>query len=120
MPEGDAMDENAPDPEHRLAAAPCRAEAGFSPGELAVAARHFADLVGVALAAAEEPALTRLAGLCGDAGATGGSARIWGTQRRLALRDAGLVNGFAAHWHDFDDDETELAMAHVTVTAMTA
>lgn len=87
---------------------------------MARAARHFADLVGVTLAAAEERSVGALAALCQDTNSAVGSARIWGTKRRLSLRDAGLVNGYAAHWHDFDDDETDITMAHLTVTAMTA
>ncbi len=98
----------------------CGGAPAFSEAEMARAARHVADLVGVTLAAADEPSLAALASLCQDASGPGGSSRIWGTGRRLSLRDAALVNGYAAHWHDFDDDETELAMAHVTVSAMTA
>lgn len=98
----------------------CGAAPPFSGEEMARAARHFADLVGVALAAANEPSVSALAGLCSGQAEGTQAARIWGTQRSVRLREAALVNGFAAHWHDFDDDETELAMAHVTVSAMTA
>lgn len=106
--------------ERLLAEMICGAAPGPSDAELARAARHFADLAGVALAAAGEPGLKALAGLCAEAAAGQPSARLWGTHRRFRPREAGLLNGFAAHWHDFDDDETELAMAHVTVSAMTA
>lgn len=108
------------DQERVLAGMVCGAAAAFSEADVARAARHFADLVGVALAAADEPSVGAVAALCPDDAGSVRSARIWGTHRRVPLRDAGLMNGFAAHWHDFDDDETELAMAHVTVSAMTA
>lgn len=106
--------------EDRFAAAILTATPSHVPGLTAVAARHFADLVGVSLAALDEPAVRALGGLRADADGAVPAARVWGTRRRLRPRDAGLVNAFAGHWHDFDDDETELAMAHVTVTAMTA
>lgn len=106
--------------EDRFAAAILTATPSHVPGLSAVAARHFADLVGVSLAALDEPAVRALGGLRTDADGAVPAARVWGTRRRLRPRDAGLVNAFAGHWHDFDDDETELAMAHVTVTAMTA
>lgn len=106
--------------EHRLAAMICGDAPQASRGELERAARHFTDLVGVALAAAGEHPVMALADLLPDAGSNTRSASIWGTVRRLTARDAGLINGFTGHFHDFDDDETELAMAHVTVSAMTA
>ncbi|PVE20764.1 hypothetical protein DC522_30380 [Microvirga sp. KLBC 81] len=85
-----------------------------------IAAEHLVDLVGVALAAVDEPAFHSLLRVYPPSAAGDGSARAWGTGINLARRDAALVNGFAGHFHDFDDDETELAMAHVTVTALTA
>ncbi len=106
--------------ERLLAELVCGKAPAFSDTEMARAARHFADLVGVMLAAAGERSVGTLAALCPDSAGAGASARIWGTKRRVSLRDAGLVNGYAAHWHDFDDDETDITMAHLTVTAMTA
>ncbi|MFB9948259.1 MmgE/PrpD family protein [Rhizobium puerariae] len=114
------MEQHFMEQERLFAGMACRAVPAASEAEMARAARHFADLVAVALAAATEPSVSALAALCPDAAGSVGSARIWGAHRRVPLRDAGLVNGFAGHWHDFDDDETELAMAHVTVSAMTA
>jgi 2-methylcitrate dehydratase PrpD len=114
------MEQHFMDQERLFAEMVCGAAPAFSDEEMARAARHFADLVGVALAATAEPSVGALANLCSGTAGTIRLARIWGTQRLVPLRDAGLVNGFAAHWHDFDDDETELAMAHVTVSAMTA
>lgn len=85
-----------------------------------IAAEHLVDLLGVALAAVDEPAFQSLLRVYPPAAAGEGSARVWGTGISLARHDAALANGFAGHFHDFDDDETELAMAHVTVTALTA
>lgn len=106
--------------ELRLADMICGAGPEASSLEVDKASRHFADLVGVTLAALGEPQVSALARLVSEAGPARTGARAWGTSRRLSLRDAGLLNGFAAHFHDFDDDETEIAMAHVTVSAMTA
>lgn len=108
------------DHERLLAEMVCGAAPDFTDSEMERAARHFADLVGVTLAAVAEPSVGALAALCQDASSAVRSARIWGTERRVPLRDAGLINGYAAHWHDFDDDETDITMAHLTVTAMTA
>lgn len=114
------MEQHFTDHERLLAEMVCGAALEFSEAEMARAARHFADLVGVMLAAAEERSVGTLAALCQDASGAVRSARIWGTERRVSSRDAGLVNGYAAHWHDYDDDETDVTMAHLTVTAMTA
>ena len=114
------MEQHFVDHERLLAEMVCGAAPDFSEAEMARAARHFADLVGVALAAVEERSVGALAALCQDASGAVRSARIWGTERRVSLRDAGLVNGYAAHWHDYDDDETDVTIAHLTVSAMTA
>lgn len=106
--------------ELRLAELLCGKAPPFSDEEIQAAGRHFADLVGVSLAALDQQSVNALQALYPDWSGAGASARIWGTGRRMALRDAGMINGYAAHWHDFDDDETDLTMAHLTVTAMTA
>lgn len=106
--------------EIRLAEMICGEGQPASREELARAARHFADLVGVTLAAAGEPQLAALSERLPEQERSPHTARLWGTERCFSPRDAGLLNGFAGHFHDFDDDETELAMAHVTVSAMTA
>lgn len=96
-------------------------DAPAMPAEVeAVAGEHLADLVGVALAAVGEPAFHALLSAFQSAPGLIGWSRVWGAGVRCSRRDAGLINAFAGHFHDFDDDETELAMAHVTVTAMTA
>jgi 2-methylcitrate dehydratase PrpD len=61
-----------------------------------------------------------LAELSAAAGGSGGTARIWGHRRHASLRDAVLANTFSAHALDYDDDETETAMAHMSVTLVTA
>ncbi|MDH2398389.1 MmgE/PrpD family protein [Bradyrhizobium sp. SSUT18] len=89
--------------------------------ETCQASRHVADLVGVALAGTKLPAFDRLVSLSADLPEQGRlSARIWGSNRRVSLREAGLINAFAGHIHDFDDDEVEYSLAHLTVTAATA
>ena len=98
----------------------CGEAPAFIDAEVARAARHLADLVGVMLAAAGEPSVKAVAALFQSAGGETNSARIVGTARRLSVRDAGLVNAYASHWHDFDNDETDITMAHLTATTMTA
>jgi 2-methylcitrate dehydratase PrpD len=106
--------------EIRLAEMICGEGQPVSRAVLETASRHFADLVGVTLAAQGEPQLAALSALLPEQERSPRTARLWGTERCFSPRDAALLNGFAAHFHDFDDDETELAMAHVTVSAMTA
>ncbi|MGB3338247.1 MAG: MmgE/PrpD family protein [Devosia sp.] len=77
------------------------------------------DLLAVALGGSLTGPATSLAGLS-STGNAAGSARLWGHGRRVSVRDAILANTFAAHALDFDDDETETAMAHMSVTLMTA
>lgn len=99
----------------QIALAPAEA---LLPAERAAAARALADLVGVALAGSATAPARALAHLAAPASRDGGL--VWGGGRRTTLRDAVLCNAFAAHALDFDDDETETAMAHLSVTAMTA
>lgn len=109
------------DLEERLAALIVHDAPAVSSAELKQAARHGADLVGVALAGVGLPESRRLRLLTAQAPARlAGAARIWGTRHWAPLREAGLLNAFAGHVHDFDDDEIEYSMAHVTVTAATA
>ncbi|MFB0875911.1 MULTISPECIES: MmgE/PrpD family protein [unclassified Sphingobium] len=107
--------------EERLASFVVRDAPAVSPEELQQAARHVADLIGVALAGAGLPDTRRLRVLTAEAPARmAGAARVWGTRHWAPLREAGLLNAYAGHVHDFDDDEIEYSMAHVTVTAATA
>lgn len=107
--------------EFRFAELIIRDAPALSDAETRQAARHITDLVGVALAGTKVPAFDRLVALGADRPEQGRpSARIWGSNRRVSLREAGLINGFAGHFHDYDDDEVEYSLAHITVTAATA
>lgn len=89
------------------------------PTALAAAVHALADLIGVALAGAATPAARAFADLV-TPDRRPGSALIWASATRASPQEAVLANAFAAHALDFDDDETEIAMAHLSVTAMTA
>src|SRR5207248_10088477 len=65
------------------------------------------DTVGVTLAGAGEPCAQIAAGVLG-LGQAGGECLIFGSDRRVALLDAALVNGTAAHALDFDDVSNSL------------
>lgn len=78
------------------------------------------DLLSVALAGSVTPSAGMLSGAIPDASAAIGQARLWGQGRVVAPRDAVLCNTFSAHVLDFDDDETEVAMAHLSVTLVSA
>lgn len=64
--------------------------------------RGFADCVGALLAGSGEEATRVVASLVPDAAGVG-CAPIVPSGRAVAARDAALVNGVAAHVHDFDD-----------------
>ena len=57
------------------------------------------DTVGVTLAGADDPS----AALVADVLSSGGPSLLVGTSKRVGPLDAALVNGTAAHAHDFDD-----------------
>lgn len=111
-----------PSPEAVLAAlrdmAMTAAESGQRPSAGLV--RVVPDLIGVALAGSVTASARALAALSPALAAPAEGARLWGLGRRVATRDAVLGNAFAAHVLDFDDDETELAMAHLSVTLVSA
>lgn len=77
------------------------------------ARRHIVDCAGVALAGASARSVAALHAtmpmMQGE-----GSARLLGTGRRLSPRDAATVNGTAAHFHDYDDDDPALSVGHPT------
>lgn len=79
----------------------------------AAARRHIVDCAGVALAGAGVRAVAALQAtmptMQGD-----GSARLLGSDRRLSPADAAAVNGMAAHFHDYDDDDPALSVGHPT------
>ncbi len=94
------------------------AESGQRPSAGLV--RIVPDLIGVALAGSLTASARTMAALAPALAAPAEGARLWGLGRRVATRDAVLGNAFAAHVLDFDDDETELAMAHLSVTLVSA
>lgn len=62
---------------------------------------HILDTVGAALAGTRSAEFAMLEAATGGPRAVG--ARVWGTPRRTAPRDAALVNGVAAHAFELDD-----------------
>lgn len=94
------------------------AASGEKPGDGLV--RVVPDLIAVSLAGSVTASARALVTLVPEPAVATQGARLWGRGRRAAARDAVLVNAFAAHALDFDDDETELAMAHLSVTLVSA
>lgn len=115
-------DSLGPSPEAVLAAlrdtAMAAAAAADAPSDGLV--RVLPDLIGVALAGSATASAHAVRTLAPDLADPKQGARLWGQGRRVATRDAVLGNAFAAHVLDFDDDETELAMAHLSVTLVSA
>ncbi|XBS68456.1 MmgE/PrpD family protein [Acerihabitans sp. KWT182] len=110
------------DTEADIAACMLTCFAGEKPAQvLAVAAEHLADLLGVMMAGAHHPSSLKLLSTLDErtpqAGAT---ARAAGHRRSLSLQQAALFNAFAAHVHDFDDDDTIMSLSHPTVTVGSA
>ncbi len=83
------------------------------------ARRHLVDCAGVALAGAVASAVERVAKVVESCNAGQGGVLV-GSGRRVSLRDAALVNGMAAHFHDFDDDDPALSVGHPTVPIFAA
>ncbi|CDZ55178.1 MmgE/PrpD family protein [Neorhizobium galegae] len=92
----------------------------MSDQEVGQANRHLVDLLGVALAGTRQDSFAKLRGTIDPPLSGKLSASVWGSRARLSLRNAGLLNAYAAHVLDYDDDEVEYSMAHITVTAATA
>lgn len=89
--------------------------------EILAAAHPFADTIGVMLAGGKDPRTRELmrtahfsrSALPGLACFPGGD--LWGS-----AADVAQVLGFAAHLLDHDDDETEIAMAHLSAPCLAA
>lgn len=89
--------------------------------EILAAANPVADTIGVMLAGGDDPRTRELmrtahlsvSGVPGLACLPGG--RLWGS-----AADVALMLGFAAHLLDHDDDETEIAMAHLSAPCLAA
>ena len=79
-----------------VAAAPL---APFDADVLHAARRAFIDTLGVMLAGRTEAVVGLVAGCCGD----GSEAVSLATGRRMAARDAALIDGIAGHVLDYDD-----------------
>lgn len=97
----------------------CRTE--MPAGERAAAVLPFCDTLGVLLGGAGDPRLRALmATLSLSPSAGPGKARLPGGTCWGAAPDIALAIGFAAHLLDFDDDETEVAMAHLSAPSLSA
>lgn len=66
------------------------------------------DTIGCALAAVNEEA-PRIAERVLAEGAADGPSLVWGTQRRVRVLDAAVINGTAAHALDYDDVGSSIA-----------
>lgn len=100
-----------------IAALSVLVHAEVTPAEIAAAAAPMADTIGVMLAGGCDP---RSRDLIATTGLGVGPARLPGGQIRGAAADVALILGFAAHVLDFDDDETEVAMAHLSAPCLPA
>jgi len=97
----------------------CRAR--LSTGERADAVLPLCDTLGVLLGGACDPRMRALmATLSLSQAARSGMARLPGGSCWGAPADIALVLGTAAHLLDFDDDETEVAMAHLSAPSLSA
>src|SRR5688572_29643976 len=71
------------------------------PAALSWARVGILDTVGVTLAGSDDESARIVGTVIG--GGSGGQSLIFGTAKRVSPLDAALVNGTAAHAHDFDD-----------------
>ncbi|MCL4767495.1 MAG: MmgE/PrpD family protein [Hyphomicrobiaceae bacterium] len=84
------------------------------------AARSMADCAGVAIAGADELPVRRMADSLDVGAANRNVARVLPNGRVLPWRSAAVVNGMAAHFHDFDDDDPVASVGHPSVTSLAA
>lgn len=95
--------------------------AAVSEEERAAALTPIADTIGVTLAGGGDPRLQDLIAVtCLSRVGQPGSSRLPGGQLWGIAADVALVLGFAAHLLDHDDDETEVAMAHLSAPCLSA
>ncbi|WP_460274416.1 MmgE/PrpD family protein [Celeribacter sp. ULVN23_4] len=79
------------------------------------------DTLAVALAGAADPRSDQLMSTLATAREPApGLSFVLGTDHWLSTSDAALYFGFSAHLLDYDDDETELAMAHLSAPSLAA
>lgn len=81
---------------------------------------NFADGIACAYAGYRRPEMDRLLRSPIIDSRTGDGAWLIGSPLRCRASDAVLLNAFAAHLDDFDDDEAIVSIAHVTVPTMAA
>jgi 2-methylcitrate dehydratase PrpD len=89
------------------------------PALFRIAKRHLIDCAAVALAALPVDAVKRLDGALPTSGGAN-AARLIGSGRPVAPRDAALLAGMAGHFHDYDDDDPALCVGHPTVPVFAA
>jgi len=85
----------------------------------AVARRHLIDCAGVALAGAMAPTVKAVRELMPVAGGVA-AVRVPGATQSFGVRDAAIVNGMAAHFHDYDDDDPAISVGHPTAPVFAA
>lgn len=111
-----------PWPAEELLAAKALALAAEPPRRLFISAtRHLIDFAGVTLAgtsAALVRALRESLEIGGNAGNR--TARLLGSGAVVPCRVAATVNGTAAHYHDYDDDEPAVAIGHPSAPVLAA
>ncbi|HYS64959.1 MAG TPA: MmgE/PrpD family protein [Paraburkholderia sp.] len=105
--------------EQEFAASLLRLSRSITPAMRQIATRHIIDFLGVAIAGLETQSVDTVRSLLSIAEEPDGG-RVLGSPARLSMSDAILVNAMAGHIHDFDDDETLLSIAHVTVPVTAA
>lgn len=84
-----------------------------------VARRHIVDCAGVALAGAVMPAVKAVRESMPVVEGIG-AVRVLGATRSFGIRDAAIVNGMAAHFHDYDDDDPAISVGHPTAPVFAA
>ena len=85
-----------------------------------LAAVRMADCVGVAVAGRREEPVMALAASLDDGATNRNLARTLLSERLVHWRAAATVNGTAAHFHDYDDDDPLASVGHPSVTALAA
>jgi 2-methylcitrate dehydratase PrpD len=85
----------------------------LSPEEMTVAKHCLLDYLGVTLAGRDEPLVRILREEAHDEGGNQ-QASLVGEDRRVTVSQASLINGSAAHAHDYDDVHTAMS-GHPTV-----
>jgi 2-methylcitrate dehydratase PrpD len=86
-----------------------------------LASRFMADFCGVTIAGAASEPVERVRQVVDDPGLGNiNRARPLLHSAPVALRSAAIVNGMAGHFHDFDDDDPAVTIAHPSVASLAA